>query len=326
MKYEAIKVVLSPEFRLQTGLKCDELFALVWFITYSDMPYTKNDVLLGLGIQKSKFYDILTKYIKLNIIQDTKMPININNIYNYINSFYQNIENTNKYKGDEFFRICGKISDTSKEFFRICGKIPLLNSVVPPSHTLPPNKIPIILRNNYNINYLSKLKYILLYNLQEKEKKEITPLTPLKKKMKEQNLSLDVNKKFDEILAYINSHSADIWRENFTRRFGKSPQSVFEKFKFHILGNCKQDELFNMAYNKILSWIYNSAPYWINQDDDGEIKATPVKLGIGEFIKGSKRFYKRGDKVKEVPMDAPTRLGDMYEWVDGKWVYFGYWS
>ena len=81
MKYEAIKVVLSPEFRLQTGLKCDELFALVWFITYSDMPYTKNDVLLGLGIQKSKFYDILTKYIKLNIIQDAKMPTNINNIY-----------------------------------------------------------------------------------------------------------------------------------------------------------------------------------------------------------------------------------------------------
>lgn len=355
-KSEMLGLVFSPEFISNSGLKRDDIFFLAFFIRNESI--SKEDVIKCLGLSRRIFYYKLSNFRKLNLIELNNNIININqdmihtltNLYNIQDMLGKNegsakncTENRLEFgvsakNCTELVKIrvgsaknctlCRKIDKISAKF---CTRDPKISEFYPPLNN-PPIYNLLQLELIVTCNKLNVLYNYLIYNLYIKEKKEnITPFIPLlkeKKEMENQVLQGEIEEKFNALLNFIESHEADIWRENFTRRYGVSPSSVFARFKSHVIGNCLIEELFKQKNNKILAWFYNSAKSWLNESSykAKESNITPerkIKLGVGEFMRDGKRYYRLGDKAMEVPLNAPQRYDDRVKWEDGRWKFIG---
>lgn len=333
MKHSILTTLFSRDFIKNSGLTRNDIATFAVIVANDEL--SREELQNLCNIKRRYLYEVLSKFKKLGLILNSKLPL----VFNYSNIYIKTSIDTLGSENQKVQSECTFEEAPTKKVQSECT----FTQTVPPSNSSPLTT-PLLYLHNYRCNtkvkFIDLLKNINNYNiiyfynkqlLSIKEKKEnTTPFIPLLKEKKEMESKIsqgEIDKKFDALLELIKSHNADIWRENFTRRYGVNPADVFDRFKNHVIGNCLTEEL-NQPQNKILAWIYNSAKSWVKQDfyqqKQQQTQAPKAKLGIGEFIQGGKRYYRWGSSIIEVPMEAPQRYDDRVVWKDGRWKFEAY--
>lgn len=333
MEHRILTTLFSQDFINNSGLTRNDIATFAVIVANDEL--SREELQNLCNIKRRYLYEVLSKFKKLGLILNSKLPL----VFNYSNIYIKTSINTLGSENQKVQSECTFKEAPTKKVQSECT----FTQTAPPNNSSPLTT-PLLYLHNYKydtkVKFIDLLKNINNYNiiyfynkqlLSIKEKKEnTTPFIPLLKEKKEMETQFsqgEIEEKFNALFTLIGSHGADMWRENFTRRYGVNPLSVFDKFKNHVIGNCLTDELMTQRENKNLAWFYNSAKNWIKEDfNKAKESITPtqkIKLGIGEFIRGGKRYYKLGDNTFEVPMDAPQRYDDRVKWENGRWKFIG---